>query len=185
MKNFILNLIKALANTLLLFSLNISIAQTFTDAGMLEIHSPSTSYNEGDTVDVLIEFQNFGTDSIFALDLAYELNAGIPIVTAWTGTLAPGETDSVNLPYIVIPAGSTELCIYTLYSADTFPSNDTMCISIYGNPQNNAGVNTMMQIPEIQGYYPVYATIFNQGTLPLQSAIIEWKIDNIVHASFN
>ncbi|MCK5787374.1 MAG: right-handed parallel beta-helix repeat-containing protein, partial [Chlamydiia bacterium] len=101
------------------------------DAGVLEITNPvglSSSSNTSINVDVM----NFGTDTIFSLDVSYVLNGGTPVTMTYaTSPIAPLDVVSLNLGAIMLNDGSNSICAYTTLTNDSINLNDTMCTSTY------------------------------------------------------
>ncbi|MBT7142286.1 MAG: hypothetical protein HN894_03025, partial [Bacteroidetes bacterium] len=85
------------------------------DAGVVEILSPVAIELENTSVPVEVIIRNFGTDTLTACDIAYELNGGTPQFTPWTGSLPTFDTDTVTLlPNIICPGGYNDICAYTI-----------------------------------------------------------------------
>ncbi len=162
-----------------------TMSQSAVDVGIVEVYTPLGNENEGALVDVSVELMNFGTDTIYALDLAFVLNGNVPVVTSWAGSLAPASSDSIVLSSLVVPVGYSTICTYSILATDSNATNDTLCKSFSANPLNDAGITTLSAVPEVMGTYPIYASIINQGVLPLQSTIIEWKVGSVLQTSIS
>lgn len=50
---------------------------------------------------------NDGDIDLTSFDVSYTLNGGAPVTQSWTGTLAPGATESIDFPVATIPGGTT------------------------------------------------------------------------------
>lgn len=169
---------------------NDSVCETFSivpalDAGIIEILQPSGNYTQGDSVDVIIEVKNFGIDSLFAMDIVYSLNGGTNVSYVWTGTLAPGDIEMVNLSTLVVPLGGSEICAFTQLMGDLHSANDSLCKNFYGNPANDAGMVEIMSLPQISGAYNVYARIVNSGIVNLLAADLEWEVNSMAQDTVN
>lgn len=149
------------------------------DAGLIEIYEPSGSYTEGDTINVVVEIKNFGADTLFAMDVAYSVNGGLNVTQAWTGTLAPGGIDVVQLPMLIAPLGASQICAFTQLIGDQQTANDSLCKNFYGNPANDAGMVEILSLPQISGEYNVYARIVNSGVANLLAVDLEWTINSM------
>jgi hypothetical protein len=185
MKKPLPNLMKTLFLLLFVLPGFVGVTQVTLDAGIIEIYTPLGSESEGDTIAVNVELKNFGADTLYAMDIAFVLNAGTADTTAWTGILLPGDSDSITLSSVVIPFGNSTICAFSILAGDSVTNNDTLCKAIVGNPLNDAGIASILELPQIEGTYPVYTTINNLGVMELQSVVLEWMIDTIVQTSVN
>jgi len=108
------------------------------DAGVTSIINPTVTQflTEGDTIPVLVEVTNFGTDTLTALSAAYTINNGTPVVTPFTGLSIPQfGKDTLTLPSFICPPGTFTLCAYTILTGDSNAFNDQTCKTLFGNPQ--------------------------------------------------
>jgi hypothetical protein len=119
------------------------------DAGVISIVQPTAIENEGASVPVQVIVKNFGTDTIHNssnMMVDYSLNGGTAVGTLWTlGNLAPMATATITLPNITVPAGTNNICAYTVLSGDSNTVNDQTCKSFYGTPLADAGVTEIIQ----------------------------------------
>ena len=105
------------------------------DAGVASILQPSGSLLENSLSPVEVIVLNFGTDTIFNMDVVYTINGLFPVVYNYSGALASLESDTVLFPDMVVPGGYFDLCSYTVLTNDTNYYNDTTCVQLYGDPQ--------------------------------------------------
>ncbi len=110
------------------------------DGGVSEILSPSGSLLENTLEPVEVVVTNFGTDTIFNMDVVYTVDGINPVVYNYSGALANLESDTVTFPSMNIPGGYFDLCSYTVLTGDTNYFNDTSCVQLYGDPQFELGI---------------------------------------------
>jgi len=107
------------------------------DAGVVNIIQPNAVEFEGMSIPAEVIIRNFGMDTLHAMDIAYKINGGAPVIDTWNGTLAPSATTSVTLPdFIVLPANNN-ICAYTILLGDSNTFNDQRCKDFYGYPRYN------------------------------------------------
>jgi len=108
------------------------------DAGVIEIVQPQAIEIEASIIPVQVIIKNFGTDTLFSMDIDYKLNGGLAISTPWNGALAPTATETVILPDITVPVLDNSICAYTILTGDLNDFNDETCKDFYGDPLQNA-----------------------------------------------
>lgn len=103
------------------------------DAGVFAIINPKPIMGWNDSIDVIVQFKNYGNDTITSCDLYYDANGGGGVTETWTGVLAPGKTTfyTFNQKYLV-NYGIVNFCAKTILSGDTKASNDKTCSYITG-----------------------------------------------------
>jgi len=103
------------------------------DAGAIAILQPAGMTQAGASLPVWVKFTNFGSQAIAAntLSLAYKVNNGTPVTVNITSSLAPGATDSIQMPPFVATMGYNTICAYTTLACDTSLFNDQVCKSVY------------------------------------------------------
>ncbi len=101
------------------------------DAGVIAIMTPSGSTVTGSSVTVQVTIQNFGTDTLQTVPVAYSVNGGAYVLQTWSGNLASGATTNFTFttPF-TSPAADYELCAFTKKSGDIYLFNDTTCLSV-------------------------------------------------------
>lgn len=108
------------------------------DAGVIEILQPQAIEVEASSVPVKVIVKNFGTDTIYNMNIEYKLNGGTAISLPWTGALASTDTVTVYLPDVIVPPLNNNICAYTILAGDVNDFNDESCKSFYGDPLQNA-----------------------------------------------
>jgi len=75
------------------------------DVGVFNITAPTQNAitNEGATVPLTVVVKNFGTDTVFGMNIEYSVNNGTPVNQAYNDTLLPNATDIVNLVSFTAP----------------------------------------------------------------------------------
>ncbi|MGM5468975.1 M43 family zinc metalloprotease [Flavobacteriaceae bacterium LMO-SS05] len=82
-----------------------------------------------------VKLANYGTVTLTSATLSYNLNNGTPIHINWTGSLAEGSSEIINLPTLSTPSGNNNFNITVSQSnADQRSCNDT-------NSENFVGVS--------------------------------------------
>jgi hypothetical protein len=115
----------------------IEVPQPF-DAGVTAITAPLNFAMAGTCQNVVVNIKNFGLNPISNFDIYYSTNISGTVTTygpfPFTGTLNPGQTQSVTLPCLLIPAGGFTLCAWTALAGDGNALNDTSCAPLVGLP---------------------------------------------------
>jgi PKD repeat protein len=88
------------------------------DAGVISISSPSGT-SCGDSLCPQVEIKNFGSDTLVSVTINYQIDV-TNYTYSWTGSLAPNFTEVVQLPCVIVPAGS-----HTFTSWTTLPNGGT------------------------------------------------------------
>jgi hypothetical protein len=104
------------------------------DAGVIEILQPIPVQSEGNTVDVEVAVKNFGTDTIFAMDIEYIYGTNPTQTYNWSGILPPDSTQNVIIGNETVTNGSNSLCAKTSLTGDSNAFNDEICTNILGLP---------------------------------------------------
>ncbi len=105
------------------------------DAGIVSLFYPMHFALENALDSVQCVLKNLGGSAINSLNVGYSVNAGSPVMQAWTGNLLPAETDTIRFatPFIV-SSGMSQVCVFTQLTGDGDLSNDTVCKMIEGIP---------------------------------------------------
>jgi hypothetical protein len=108
--------------------------QANCDAGVTAILQPAGLTTAGASLPVYAKFMNFGSDTIQVgnLSIAYKLNNGTPVVTAYPNALAPMGIDSMLLPNITVNLGNNTLCVYSILACDSVLFNNEQCMTVFG-----------------------------------------------------
>ena len=114
------------------------------DAGVVTILTPPTVTNEGQQYPVEVVLMNYGTDSIYTMDVQYQINNDTPVVVTYTGALGSLDTAHFSMPPMISPAGNSVICAKTLLPNDTNYFNDEYCKAFFGIPLYDAMVTKAM-----------------------------------------
>ncbi|MCF8373217.1 MAG: T9SS type A sorting domain-containing protein [Bacteroidales bacterium] len=150
------------------------------DGGVIGFVSPGAFAVENYPEPVEVTVRNYGSAVLTAFDVAYELNGGSPVITPWTGSLAPLSTTTIVLPDI-IPAGATNtICAYTMVTGDSNTSNDELCHTFWATPQYEAGLTQIVH-PESQdcglGVEHLTIRILNYGDTINGNLLATYSVD--------
>lgn len=104
------------------------------DAGISNVIFPPATYPAGLTDQPEVTLVNFGSDTIYSVDVKYQLDNNSIVTQTWTGNLAPMENTNVTFPAISLPALSHTFCAWTVLTDDTNTINDSYCRNIQGVP---------------------------------------------------
>ncbi|MCF8372089.1 MAG: right-handed parallel beta-helix repeat-containing protein [Bacteroidales bacterium] len=106
-----------------------------TDAGAIAILSPTVYLLENTSHLVEVVVNNYGTDTIYSMDVVYTVNGLNPVTTAYIGALPSFESDTLSLGNLIVPGGNFELCAYTVLINDSNTLNDATCTTLFADPQ--------------------------------------------------
>ncbi|TVZ58489.1 putative secreted protein (Por secretion system target) [Flavobacteriaceae bacterium MAR_2010_105] len=85
-----------------------------------------------------VRLANYGTVTLTSATIAYDLNNGTPANYNWTGSLAEGQSEIVNLPTMVTPVGNNDFNVEVSQSnTDQRVCNDTDSDSFIGVSYDN------------------------------------------------
>jgi len=104
------------------------------DAGVTTFIQPSPVQSEGNIENIEVTVQNFGSDTIYAMDIEYTYATNPAVTYNWTGILPPDSTKDVVVGSITVLNGSNSLCAKTSLIGDSNAFNDEKCINILGLP---------------------------------------------------
>ena len=136
-----------------------------TDAGAINILSPTGSMLENSVQPVEAVVFNFGTQTITNMDVIYTVNGLNPVTTAYVGSLPSFTSDTISLGNLSVPGGSFDLCVTTDLLNDSSALNNTVCHTLFADPQYDLA---MLSIDEplggcAQGMEDVVVTFLNIG----------------------
>jgi hypothetical protein len=128
---------------------SISLPQIAEDAGVVKIIEPEVYVTSGTNVNVKIRIENFGSNTLTSIPVAYKVNSGTPVTATWTGSLATGNTTDYTFPTGFASPGEYTICAYTDLSNDTYTFNDEECklisrdigVNFIAEPGNTTVVN--------------------------------------------
>ncbi|MEI6852027.1 MAG: GEVED domain-containing protein [Bacteroidota bacterium] len=160
------------------------------DAGALSFFQPTIIQDEGASVPVQLIIKNFGTDTIknsSNMTVAYKYATGAVQSLIWNGgNIPPLDTALVTLPNLTILANSQSLCGWTVLAGDSNTFNDTICTSILGVPQLDAGVTNILTpgAQLIQGASETVSVIIkNFGVDTLTTMHVGFKVNGVTIAT--
>lgn len=152
------------------------------DAGVIAVNNPTNSTVIGNQVNVEVEIQNFGSDTLNSIPVAYNVNGNIQQET-WTGVLYPDSvaTYAFNTAY-TSPNANYELKSYTELNNDGNASNDTTSVMLDVDlPPVDAGVSQILLPHDTTTQFvstTVRVRIINYGTDTLTSIPVEYSAGN-------
>lgn len=152
------------------------------DAGVTNIVSPQFMGNEGDVDTLEVTVQNFGTDTIFSMDVKYEINGGTPVNYAFNDTLLPQGNMDIQLPNFIRPVDTSTVCVYTVLPGDSNTLNDETCFDIFGLPLADAAVSRVYDLASGCGLTTdtVIIDITNPGADTLMSGFtVKYMVNNV------
>jgi lysyl endopeptidase len=127
---------------------------TQNDAGIISIPNPSGTICGG-TITPEITLRNFGSNVLTSVVIQYQLNGVAPQNFNWSGNLASGQTTVVELPVILLNAGSTSFTATTSQpngvtdentandgKTENFTLNSSIAPTISGNNTVCSGTST-------------------------------------------
>ena len=91
------------------------------DAGMININSPTTLPLCDTSFIPQVTIRNFGSDTIYSLNINYQVDAGTVLVYPWSGSLATNASATFNLPLVSTTAGAHS---FTVFTSDPNASTD-------------------------------------------------------------
>ena len=94
------------------------------DAAIQSITDPTGLYCVG-TINPVVVLSNAGINNLTSVTINYDIDGGTNQTFAWTGTLAPGATATVNLPAMAVASGA-----HTFNASTSLPN---------GQPDSNTG----------------------------------------------
>jgi len=160
------------------------------DAGVTAFTQPATPQNEGVSVPVQVTVKNFGLDTIFNssnMTVAYSYAGGAPQSITWAGgNIAPLGTGSVTLPNITILPNAQSLCAWTVLAGDSNTFNDTLCMTLAGSPQIDAGISAFLMpgTSLVEGSTDsVRVTLKNFGVDTITSLNLVYTLNGVLQAT--
>ncbi len=131
-------------------------APDLSDIQPILVQQPPSAYEADSAYTPVVLVKNNGSVTVSAFTLSYCLDNLPPVSLPFTGNLAPGSITALAFPPVVMPAGSHDLCVYTSWTGDTMPSNDTLCLEMYGSLYY-----TIPMTDSLEGTSYVYQTVTN------------------------
>jgi len=105
------------------------------DASCIAVLLPAGQSAAGSNTVCQIQVRNFGTDTLYAMNLGYTVNGVQTGLEPWTGVLPPLATFNYTFTQTFpAPTGQYAICGYTALTGDQSPTNDTSCGTSTGVP---------------------------------------------------
>ena len=103
------------------------------DVGMKMVISDSYHGQSGDVFTVETAFMNMGSDTLYSIPLAYQVDNGLIVRDTVQGVFIPAMTDTFTFvaPHI-ITNGLQNICVFAELLNDADAANDTTCRNIMG-----------------------------------------------------
>jgi PKD repeat protein len=162
--------------------IQISVLPLMYDASLIEIIDPQSLVVTGDQVFVQVKVKNLGTQTITQMELSYDIDAGVPTVESWTGSLFPDDEliYTFTVPY-TSASGNYIFCAQCVMSNDQNILNDRICMNVTGTtslPETENPVFTLGQnIPNpCQSSSVVIYQIPNDGMIHFMLTDISGKV---------
>lgn len=97
------------------------------DVGVVQINLPlNILVNATNIVNVTI--RNFGSDTLYQMNIAYQYQNQLPVIEQWSGVLYPDSTVNYNFTSQFIGnTNQNKICSYSMLLNDPNQSNDTLC----------------------------------------------------------
>ncbi len=103
------------------------------DVSMENILTDKYHGKAGDSLEVMVSFTNMGTDTLYTIPFAYQVDNGSIVRDTATGVFIPTETDTFTFAAkYFYTDGLHNLCAFAEHASDGIHANDTTCINIKG-----------------------------------------------------
>jgi hypothetical protein len=111
---------------------DVMILPNVLDAAVTVIDSPATGCGLSNAEPVHVEITNYGTDTIFSVDVCYTVNAGPPVCETINDTILPNGTYSYTFSATadLTATGNYDFVSYTNLAGEMFSGNDTSWYSM-------------------------------------------------------
>ena len=123
---------------------NMQVASTYPDVGVCVFAAPADSVVANTALSVEVMICNTGTEIVYGIPVTYMPIGGL---SATTDTIIiPSGLNPFDTIYhifsvpLMVPAGITELCVFTHLPGDTVTANDTICKLIYATSTPPIGI---------------------------------------------
>ncbi|MFT3844493.1 MAG: M43 family zinc metalloprotease [Lacibacter sp.] len=137
--------------------------EKFIDQSLINCGTNNTLvYTCSNTYKPVITVKNVGTDNITALTISAKFGNGTPVVTNWSGTIAPQSTTDITLNQITVNAGTNNnLIVYT------------------SNPNGNTDQKVSNDTGKLGAViYPIVTTPYSEGFETVSFPPSNWKRTN-------
>jgi gliding motility-associated-like protein len=147
--------------------------------GVFDLQAPVLAGSATETITVTLE--NYGTSSQGNFPVQYSLNAGAVITETYTGTLAPGATDTFSFTTTadMSVAGTYMLDVRTALATDTFAPDDGFTIPVKSVAQNDLAVSAIVTPVSgpLTNAETITITIDNLGSTDQSNFDVQYTID--------
>ena len=112
------------------------------NTGIVKINSPVSGFNLTDSETVDIDIKNYGSDTIYNVNVSYQINGSDPVTDTIQAEILPDSiyNHSFSIPADLSEFGQYTLTIYTSLENDEFRGNDTLTTTIENYPTIDAGI---------------------------------------------
>jgi len=144
------------------------------DAGVSQILNILPIDTQARTLTLYAVINNYGIDTITSLNVKYSLNGATAINKPWTGNLASGGSDTLNLGSITLPVLDFTVNVYTELNTDTIHTNDSLTNSYYALPLIEVQVSELVNQADgcdKSTNESVSISILNKGIIPIYNGI--------------
>lgn len=110
-----------------------------TDVKFVSINNPTLNINCASTFNPQIVVKNNGTNALTSLTVNYTIDSS-PNVFNWTGNIASGQNQTIDLPSLTTARGAHTLAVNVTTSSDAFLDNNNGQTPFYTNDSGVSGV---------------------------------------------
>lgn len=114
------------------------------DLKLISIQNPTQNINCGGSISPVITVKNNGLNPITTVNLTYNYN-GSPQNFTWSGNIASGATQNINIPAFNVTKGSYNLRITATTTSDSFSDNNDGTTIFYVNNSGTVGVTNTFE----------------------------------------
>lgn len=104
---------------------------------LLSINAPTDQINCSTTISPNITVENKGATAITDVTVNYTVDNDPTNNYNWTGSIAPGQTESISIPSFVVEVGGHNLNVDVVATGDTYASNNTASTVFLSNNFNS------------------------------------------------
>ena len=145
-----------------------------TDIGISSLLNILAVDTQNRVINLKVIVRNYGLNTITALTVKHSLNGGNLVSNSWTGSINYGETDTVDLGNITVPALDYSLNIFTVLTGDTIADNDSINNNFYGLPLIEVeplSINSPLNGCDKTSNESISIEIANNGVHPIYNGI--------------
>lgn len=120
------------------------------DVKLLEVTGLTSSVSCDSSILAQVNVENNGQNTINTVSVTYYVD-NTPTSFDWTGTIAPGNTQIIDIPEFAVSSGSHDFYVNTTIVNDAYEiNNDSQQFLIYANEEGVANVINEFELPEEQ-----------------------------------